>query len=74
MRATKEQVEQKIRQRNIRILPIDNLFEILVADILQIVNEGKKDPPRGNTLELRFPEDRSTFIAWHDFNVDAYSD
>jgi uncharacterized protein YktA (UPF0223 family) len=46
--------------------------QILIQDILQIVNNGKKYPDRGGTEELRFPEDFSTSIANQYFNVDAY--
>ena len=52
----------------------ENCFDkqILIQDILQIVNNGKKYPDRGGTEELRFPEDFSTSIANQYFNVDAY--
>lgn len=43
-------------------------------DVLAIVNDGKRYPPRGYTEELRIPEDYSTGIARVHFGVEAYPD
>jgi len=50
----------------------DEWTDIVVEDILAIVNDNKKYPPRGNTEEFRIPEDISTGIAKNNFGVDAY--
>ena len=50
----------------------DACRDLVVDDVLKIVNEGKKYPPRGDTEELRIPEDQSTGIARKYFNINAY--
>lgn len=47
--------------------------KIIIEDVLLIVNNNKKYPPRGDTEEFRLPEDISTQIAVIYFNVNAYS-
>ena len=51
---------------------VDACRDLVVDDVLKIVNEGKKYPPRGDTEELRIPEDQSTGIARKYFNINAY--
>ena len=40
-------------------------FNMVVEDVLRMVNDGYRYPPRGNTEEFRIPEDISTEIAKH---------
>lgn len=51
----------------------DPLFdESVICDILRIVNDGYRYPPRGDTEEYRIPEDISTGVVKRHFGVDAY--
>ena len=44
----------------------------VAVDVLLIVNSGKRYEPRGDTEEIRYPEDKSVHIARTFFGVNAY--
>ena len=69
---TKEEIMEVVKKEKNFIFYTKNMAEILAKDIFDIVNNGKKYPPRGETEEERFPEDISTVIALQVFHINAY--
>lgn len=47
-------------------------MELIIDDVIEIVLNGFRYEPRGDTEEERIPEDISTHIARSIFGVDAY--
>lgn len=66
---TKEQVKEHLKGRqNLQ----EQWVDVVVNDILKIIYEGKRYPPRRETHEFRIPEDLSTKLAAEVYGVDAY--
>lgn len=71
----RDQVRQKLQMVHPGLFGQRGIFDenaMIVADVIAIVCDGRRYPPRGGTEEFRIPEDISTDIARTSFGVDAY--